>query len=347
MTARPCPVIIDTDIGDDIDDALALALAVHSPEIALVGVTTVYQCAALRARLVRHLLSAYGRADVPVVAGVDRPLLGARRLDWWPHQAAVLGLHPPAGTADDASEPQAPLRAAAGLARSRPQGSGMEACGRGDGEGALGEGPAAGEGAVGFIIREGMRREGLVLLTIGAMTNAALALACEPRLASRLRVVAMAGAFDRQGVEYNVACDPEAVACVLAAGARVAFVGLDVTMQTAMRATDVARLLQAPGEPEAALAGFLRAWQGFVGPGAPHTPVLHDPLAVAAVFRPEWLRWREARVAVELAAPNLRGQTYQVPGSSNALVAHAVDAGFSAWCGDRLLSDHGAGTSTR
>ncbi len=85
------PVIIDTDIGDNVDDALALALAARAPEIAIVGVTTVFQCAALRARMARHLLDAFGRPDVPVLAGVDRPLLGGLRPDWGPNQAAVLG----------------------------------------------------------------------------------------------------------------------------------------------------------------------------------------------------------------------------------------------------------------
>src|ERR1700729_254456 len=62
-------VIIDTDIGDDIDDAFALALALHSPELQILGVTTTFGDTELRAKLARRLLDAAGRQDIPVFAG--------------------------------------------------------------------------------------------------------------------------------------------------------------------------------------------------------------------------------------------------------------------------------------
>jgi purine nucleosidase len=289
------PVLIDTDIGDDVDDALALVLALGSPELEVRGVTTVYQCAGLRARLARHLLAAYGRPDVPVLAGVDRPLLGAVRPDWQPNQAVVL---------------QAGRNAA--------------------------EAAAARHDAVGFIVREGMVRRDLCLLTLGALTNAALAFALEPGLAERVRVVAMAGAWDRPGAEYNVACDPEALAVLLAAGARVDFVGLDVTTAVVLEPPDLQQLLAAAEPPTTVLAAFVRAWQQASGGGSDRAPVLHDPLALAAVFAPRWLTWRTGRVAVELASPTLRGQTVLLPGASTHRVAVHVDRGFPAWCAERL-----------
>ena len=68
-------VLIDTDIGDDIDDALTLALALLSPEITLLGVTTVFGDTQLRARLAKHLLHVFERDEVPVAAGIASPLL--------------------------------------------------------------------------------------------------------------------------------------------------------------------------------------------------------------------------------------------------------------------------------
>jgi inosine-uridine nucleoside N-ribohydrolase len=65
--------IIDTDIGDDIDDAFALALALRSPELRILGVTTAYGDTELRARLVDRYLAAVKRSDIPVVAGVATP----------------------------------------------------------------------------------------------------------------------------------------------------------------------------------------------------------------------------------------------------------------------------------
>jgi inosine-uridine nucleoside N-ribohydrolase len=63
------PVIIDTDIGDDIDDAFAIALALRSPELNILGVTTTFRDTEMRARLVDRYLKAVGREDIPVAAG--------------------------------------------------------------------------------------------------------------------------------------------------------------------------------------------------------------------------------------------------------------------------------------
>jgi len=64
----PQLAIIDTDIGDDIDDAFAIALALHSPELHILGITTAYGDTELRARLLDRYLGAIGRTDIPVAA---------------------------------------------------------------------------------------------------------------------------------------------------------------------------------------------------------------------------------------------------------------------------------------
>ena len=75
-------VLLDTDIGSDVDDALALALILGRPEIQLVGVTTVYGDTDLRARIAQRYLELAGRDDVDVVPGLRAPLSG--REVWWP-----------------------------------------------------------------------------------------------------------------------------------------------------------------------------------------------------------------------------------------------------------------------
>ena len=67
--ATPQKVIIDTDVGDDIDDAFALALAVKSPELEILGVTTTFGETEVRARIVDRFLGELGRSDIPVLAG--------------------------------------------------------------------------------------------------------------------------------------------------------------------------------------------------------------------------------------------------------------------------------------
>lgn len=94
--AAPQLAILDTDIGDDIDDAFALALVLQSPEIKLLGITTTFGDTELRARLVDRYLSAVGRTDIPVAAGRATPqsnpftqAVYARRQPGHPHPDAV------------------------------------------------------------------------------------------------------------------------------------------------------------------------------------------------------------------------------------------------------------------
>ncbi len=83
-------VVIDTDIGDDIDDALALAFALSSPELDVKAVTTVYGRTDIRARLAAKILKAYGREDIPVAAGATKPILEPKPT-YVPNQSVVLG----------------------------------------------------------------------------------------------------------------------------------------------------------------------------------------------------------------------------------------------------------------
>jgi len=80
-TERRRPAVLDTDIGSDVDDILALALLAAAPEVDLVGVTTVYGDTVLRARMARWVCDRLGRDDVRVVAGARETL--ANRPVWW------------------------------------------------------------------------------------------------------------------------------------------------------------------------------------------------------------------------------------------------------------------------
>ena len=76
-------IIIDTDIADDIDDAIALAFALGSPELDILGVTVVYGDVRTRAKVARKLLRSWGRRDVPVRMGFRCPL----GFEWFPGAA--------------------------------------------------------------------------------------------------------------------------------------------------------------------------------------------------------------------------------------------------------------------
>jgi purine nucleosidase len=76
------PIILDTDIGTDVDDAIAVALAVRSPELDLKAVTTVYGDVSLRARMAQKLLALLGRKEIPVAAGCAQPLTPDKKIYW-------------------------------------------------------------------------------------------------------------------------------------------------------------------------------------------------------------------------------------------------------------------------
>jgi purine nucleosidase len=311
------PIILDTDPGigspgSDVDDGLAIVLALRHTACELLGLTIVAGNVAHEEGLPNalRLLEIAGRPDVPVVPGATRPLLRdpapirdameARRREavrrFWdlpPYEAPRLA--------------PSPLRA--------PE----------------------------FIAEAARRRAGEVtLVAIGPCTNVAAALLADPALASSLRaIVVMAGAIRVGGVvtpavEFNAACDPESLAVVLASGARVILVPLDVTTKTYMRAEHLDRM-ECGGMPlHRFLAATSRPWLRFAREvrGQPGF-WLHDPLAMAAALDPEILRLTPMHVAVELAGKLTAGQLLgyaefpryllPAPGPVNAQVALDLD----------------------
>jgi purine nucleosidase len=286
----PMPVLLDTDIGTDVDDCLALAFLLASPEIELCGITTVYGDTLLRARMALKLLALRGAMGIPVAVGAARPLVERGPIYWEGHE----------------------------------------------GEGLLEPGEAApGPDAIpaaGLIGRLALARPGaLELLAIGPLTNVALALQAEPRLAGALAGVtlmggAVAGA-DAPGLpvaEHNFRCDPEAAAAVLGSGLRLRIVPLDVTTRVRLWPGDVAALA-ASGDPfHEAVAGQVRRYPRYRSRGWTY---LHDPLAAAALLRPELLRWQPAACTVDVGEATHPGRLRAAPDPGSLLqIALDVDA---------------------
>jgi inosine-uridine nucleoside N-ribohydrolase len=296
MPDRPMPILIDTDIGDDIDDALALAFALNSPEVDLRAVTTVFGAVDVRTRLALKLLATWGRGDIPVGTGRAAPLLGSAP-EHMPNQAVVLD----------------------------------------EGERLPGASPLAADE---LILQTAAEAGGqLTLLTIGAMTNAAVALLRDPSLARRARLVVMGGHVGRQQAEWNIRCDPEAARVCLESGIPLTLVGLDVTMQCRMRREDVDAVAARGTAATTLLSRLIDAWAGTGDGQGKRTPILHDPLAVAVAFRPELVTLERRRMAVETRGEFTRAFTVPVPGEANADVCVGVDAaGFVRLFQERLLA---------
>jgi purine nucleosidase len=285
------PIILDVDTGTD--DALALAYAVASPRIELVAVTTVAGNVDIEKTTANTLsvLDWLGAVDVPVHRGASRPLVR-------PHRDAVY-FHDEGGLGGAQLPPS-----------SRSIGTDR--------------GPAA-------LIRLARLRPGeLTLVTLGPLTNLAIALNVEPALPELLKaVVVMGGAYAVPGnttpaAEFNILVDPEAAEQVFTAPFPfLTAVGLDVTEQVALTRDDWDAVNAAGSLPSS--ASLLREVGRFAFSRLGRDQFsLHDPLSVAVAIDPTLIDVRKLAVAVDPVEPE-RGRT-RIVGPGTARVAVSVDA---------------------
>ncbi len=266
------PLIMDVDTG--VDDALALLLALSSPEVELVGVSTVAGNVSLQRTTdnTLRLLQWAGRADVPVYAGAEQPLVRDAVAAANVHGATGLGA---------AQLPKA---------RRSPAGDGVE-----------------------FLLSTLQVRPGEVtLVSTGPLTNLARAEERVPGVLRRARqVVIMGGAGRVPGnvtptAEFNFYADPHAAHQVLAAAADLVLVGLDVTEQVWLEQATLqacegtrAAFCQAACEP---VIAFEFAHYGFAGMH------LHDPVALGVALWPQLFCTQQLWVDVETTGELTAGQ---------------------------------------
>ena len=309
--SEPRKIIIDTDPGQD--DAAAIMLALGSPELQILGITTVAGNVPLSrtSTNARIILEFCARTDVKVFAGADKPI--ARPLITAEHVHGKTGLDGP-----ELHEPQMPLQA---------------------------------QHAVDFII-ETLRSEPegtVTLCTLGPLTNIATALQKAPDIAGRVReLVMMGGGFFEGGnitpaAEFNIYVDPEAAAVVFQCGIPIVMMPLDVTHKVLTLKSRVAKLREISNRPATALVEMLEFFERFDvekygSDGGP----LHDPTVIAYLLKPELFAGRDCNVEVETASPLTVGMTvvdwWQVTGRKhNARVMKDVDAdGFFALLTERV-----------
>jgi len=275
-TRGPFRVIIDTDPG--VDDALALLLAMRSPELKIEGITAVAGNVPLELTLPNALrmVEIAGRADIPVAAGAKGPLL--RRLVTATYAHGENGL----GGAVFPEPKRTPVTE-----------------------------PAA------EFIRKTVRAypSEITLLTIGPLTNVAAALNSDKELAGLVRSLVMMGGSLSGGnitpaAEFNVYVDPEAARIVFQSGIPITMVGLDVTRKTSLT-DDHVRVLEAAQNPVSQAAALIarnainhNRERGFlVGPN------MHDSLAVAGFLDPAILQLQDYYVDVETTGELTAGET--------------------------------------
>jgi inosine-uridine nucleoside N-ribohydrolase len=297
-------LVIDTDPGNgiagaDVDDALALALALRSPELEVLAITVVAGNVPVDVgvRAAYEVLDAAGGHSVPVHAGAQQPLvqdpgpwralLDQRHLDVRAQRLWESIVQP------SSVKPPDPLPAAQAL---------VDLVDRHPGE--------------------------VTVLAIGPLTNLAAAMMLDPTWQHKVaRIVWMGGAFELPDVlqELNAAYDPEATHMVLTSEAPMLVVPLDVTMRTHLRLAELERLAQRRTPLTDYITEVVRPWvtwlaERFGRDGCP----LHDALALAALLDPGVITTRRRSADIELHGQLTRGRTIAWDAANDELLQTVV-----------------------
>ncbi|PTW44116.1 nucleoside hydrolase [Rhodovulum kholense] len=311
----PTRIIIDCDPG--VDDAAAILMALGSPELDVLGVTTVAGNVTLSATLTNacRIVGLARRPDVPVMAGARAPLLRDQIFGKY----AEIGAFP------------AQL---VGMGRVEP----------------------AAENAVRFIVRmaraAARTQSPLTICAIGPLTNIALALRLHPEVARGIRrIVCMGGTFHAPGhrspwAEFNMLADPHAAAIVFGSGVPLVLFPLDVTTKALFTESHVAAFRASGCEGGRALANLLTEYDRsdparYGRLGGP----LHDAMTVAWLLRPGLFTGRPARVEVQLTGPTI-GQTFAdfaAPSPRAAVMTGVDEPGYIALVSERISASGRAG----
>jgi purine nucleosidase len=274
MTKR---IIIDTDPG--IDDALAILLALASPELSLEGLSIVHGNCSLEQAVTNGLsiLELANASHIPLAKGCELPLVQPSLLAPETHGNTGLGY---------AKLPEPRIK------------------------------PARQHGCD-FLIEQVMSNPGeITLVAVGPLTNVAMAIRKEPKFAKSLKeLVIMGGAIRHEGnttalAEFNVYVDPHAAHIVFHAGIPTTLVPLDVTYQCILTAQDVERLIKI----DSPIPKFIKdttdfymeyhdSYQGIKG------CIINDPLALALTFAPELCDYEDLPVDVDVSGGVSMGKT--------------------------------------
>jgi purine nucleosidase len=265
-------IVIDTDIGTDIDDAYALAFAGKSPEFELLAVTTVSGHPIERAKLARQVLAVAGQPHVTVAAGWSLPLYSLSPRGRKAYLEAGLTYM------DLAAEVRTPYRLGAAVTKI------LDAVDRHAGE--------------------------VSLVTLGPLTNIAAAITADPDLPHKVKCIAMMGGdLDLKRHEHNVRMDPEAADLVFCCGARMFLATWDVSGQLVLFPEQLEVLRAGGGALSSLLLRCTDLW--WPHRGAKPGPVLFDIAPFLWLLEPDWFETIRTPLRAETRNPVLRGATYK------------------------------------
>lgn len=285
-------VILDTDIGDDIDDSFALLLMLESHKFDVLGVTTVFRNAQKRGMMAKQLIDELGY-DVKVYPGIDMPL-----------KVKV----------EDLIQPEIKVK-------EKVDEFGKYLIPQWDES--MRNHPVEATSAVDFIIEQIHKYpHEVTLIPIGPMTNIASAIIKDPSIVPLIKEVRFMGAgLDLNFVEWNIFCDPDAAKIVINSPIeKISAVTFNVTIQTGLSKERVEILKNSKSRPLQMVYKAMMKWFEHYNFDA---PVMHDPLTVASLLDDTIVGFEKLPLDIDLS---LRGMPFVNKESTNKVnVSRTVD----------------------
>jgi purine nucleosidase len=315
--ASPELAILDTDIGDDIDDAFALALLLRSPEVRLLGITTAFGKTRLRAALVDRFLDAAGRKDIPEYVGVETNAGNVFTQAAYANRPVLDRCQTQMLSVSGKGVPKGELRKVESCEKDR-------------------------QDAVGFILHSVSEHPGeITLIAIGPLTNVKAAIDRDAATFHKVKRVVMMGGSVYRGYgdehrppepEWNIDRDPAAAQALFASGVPIFMMPLDST-QIHLSAADRERIFSFGSPVTDQLTLLYHQWVAHTDNHAAD-PTLFDPVAATYAIRPELCPMKALRIEVDE-----KGFTRPVDGAPNAQVCLKSDEeGFLGFLLGRVAS---------
>ena len=266
-------IILDTDIGTDVDDVMAVALAAISPELKVEGITAVYGDVDLRARMIVKVLKMLGREDIPVFAGSRDVLLRNREIWWLGHEGEGLLRK------EDTNLKYEKQHAVNFI---------IETVMNNPGEITLiGVGPFTNFAiALALEPRIAQNVKNIIIMVGSARLGA--------------------NAAELEHSDHNVSRDPESAALLFRSGAPITMCGYDVTRQILIREEHIRRLEDRGTELNRAMANMIRIWLKY---WKRDFTAMNDPLCVAMAYDPSFCKGPQMLVEVEYDQRHPTGHT--------------------------------------
>lgn len=238
-------VIIDTDIGDDVDDAFAVALALKSPQLDVIGITTVFKNVKMRSKIVKAQLQAFQKTNIDVVSGLDNPLVVA----------------PSVFKYEKIGEDGKPIITA------------FDNCYLSDGDR---------DDAPRYLLEKAKEfPHEITILAIGPLTNIATAILLDPEGFKLFKEIVMMGGSNHNNREWNILCDPEAADVVLKCGVPIRAIPIECTNLCVVEDNFYDKLLNPKNDEELFLLDMYKKWRK----DQTRPCQMHDCLAVQELLK--------------------------------------------------------------